>query len=121
MAYLPEVDFYNKPSPYAGARPEFGAIRSSKQKYKRGETPCHNCTQGDHKMCRPRLDNQLCSCSCRHAAAYRTQAAAMMADNEDLSVVDCVRQIAPKMRKSYVGDECYYPVDRSKDDPLQDS
>jgi hypothetical protein len=102
-------------------RKEFGAIRTCKQKYNRGATPCHYCDTASHTSCRPRLDNRLCSCSCRFAAAYRAKAATELENNPGMSEQNCVRRIAPKMRPTYVGGDAFYPVDRSKDDPLENS
>lgn len=102
-------------------RRDFGGIRAAKQKYNRGDSPCHYCDVGSHTTCRPRLDNQLCSCSCRTAAGYRAKAAEVMEANPGMSIQDCIRQIAPKLRNSYIGGDVFHPVDRWKDDPLQNS
>jgi hypothetical protein len=44
----------------------------------------------------------------------------MREDDSELSIVDCVRLIAPKQRKVSIGGDIFRPVDRSKDNPLED-
>jgi hypothetical protein len=80
-------------------------MNKSRRKYYRGKTPCGLCQTGAHYGCRPRLDGQLCSCSCE--IAYRDRGeferkadAALAAGKPVPSIADSLRIFHPTLDKS---------------------
>jgi hypothetical protein len=54
------------------SRKEFAShFKKAEGIHTKGDTPCGNCNLNQHKNCRPRLDDTLCSCSCPKATNIR--------------------------------------------------